>query len=316
MCKAIGQVNFFGYQQRHIVKDLKRTWDAIEPLIKAMPYIKSVAWHDGEAIDWNASLFRSNHSYTQSLVRSHQLHYLGNAKLPRISMDTGSKWITGIEHDPSSRGRVIINKTTRYSNPYFRWRSIADHYRSILLFVGTTDEHNAFVREFGPVEYRPTNDLLEVACLIAGADLTIANQSSVLALAEGMKAPRIACMCLTQPDVVVQAGDLTVQRCTDGQCTLPAIGGIPSVTIRGAFPITDISTNVVPPGGGWYYPNYTKTPHFTSLRGHVSHGEKMTTEQAGEAIIQHTADLHPDFFVNHEKRQAMLMFQQAVTNAQ
>jgi ADP-heptose:LPS heptosyltransferase len=51
------------------------------------------------------------------------------------------------------------------------------------------EEHREFEREFGKVEHLPTQDLLQVARLIAGSDLFIGNQGcpAWIAMAIGHK---------------------------------------------------------------------------------------------------------------------------------
>ena len=55
------------------------------------------------------------------------------------------------------------------------------------LFVGTISEYDAFVQNTGcNIKYRPVKDFLELAGLIAGADLFLGNQSMALSIAMGL----------------------------------------------------------------------------------------------------------------------------------
>ena len=65
-----------------------------------------------------------------------------------------------------------------------------------MVFVGSPDEHFAFQQYAGPVSYHHTPDYLELAQVIAGADLFIGNQSSPFWVAEGLKAPTVLEVCL------------------------------------------------------------------------------------------------------------------------
>lgn len=312
--RAIGGVNLFAYDQRHVCKRLLHRLPALQPLLESQDYIKSVKVHDGEPIDWNSSLFRNNHQYTHSLVRSHQLHYLGQRQLPRISLDVSTPWLRNITPSPISNGRVVINKTMRYPNQHFKWKEVLDHYGKLCLFVGLPEEHHHFQKEYGEIEFIQTKDLLEVAQIIAGASLTVANQSVALAMAEGLKAPRIACICIYQPDVCIQRGDPTVQRSADGACLLPAIGDVPEKMIPPVSGMMAINKGRVPPNGGWRHGNLTHT-HFSALQYDISQRRKISMEEAEKEIIAQTVATSPEFF-RLPPNTDNIKFSQALENAQ
>ena len=55
------------------------------------------------------------------------------------------------------------------------------------IFVGTPNEHNAFVSWTGcNIPYRPVQNFKELADLIAGADLFLGNQSMAYSIATGL----------------------------------------------------------------------------------------------------------------------------------
>jgi SAM-dependent methyltransferase len=89
------------------------------------------------------------------------------------------------EHIPGKP--VLIHRSPRWQNPVFPWRKVLDLHGSRCIFVGLPSEHEAFVKEFGPVPFRPTKNFLELARLIAGCELYIGNQSAPYAIAEAMK---------------------------------------------------------------------------------------------------------------------------------
>jgi len=55
------------------------------------------------------------------------------------------------------------------------------------IFVGTQAEHADFVQVTGvPIVYHPVSNFLELANIVAGADLVLANQNFVYSLAMGL----------------------------------------------------------------------------------------------------------------------------------
>jgi len=88
-------------------------------------------------------------------------------------------------------------------------------------------------------EYAITQDYLELAKLIAGADLFIGNQSSPMALTIGLGVPFIQETCLWTPDCLYPRKDGTY--CYDG--------GISHFEIPPFSPPPDVDRNALPPGG-------------------------------------------------------------------
>lgn len=84
---------------------------------------------------------------------------------------------------------VVLARSARYHAHSFPWARIVAATNGQAVFMGTPAEHAAFVAAFGFVPYYPTKDLLELAFVIAGADLFVGNQSCPRAIAEGLKVP-------------------------------------------------------------------------------------------------------------------------------
>lgn len=92
------------------------------------------------------------------------------------------------------RGRdVVINRTARWlpnslSEQWARWRTEGIETRAV--FVGLPEEYSKFCEDTGwSIPWAKTNDMLELAEVIAGAKLFIGNQSQALALAIGLGVP-------------------------------------------------------------------------------------------------------------------------------
>ena len=97
-----------------------------------------------------------------------------------------------------------------------------DKYARDAVFVGLPDEHAAFCREVGPVTQYPTDDLLQVARVIAGAKLFVGNQSSPRAIAEGLKKPVVQEIFMHDPNCCFNRPDEWDGR--DGSVHLPELG--------------------------------------------------------------------------------------------
>ena len=190
----------------------------IVPLAESQPYISECRpYAPTDSIDWPAEQFRRGwHSQTSNLMTSHARHAQHCGLITELP--TGATpWLT---IEAPHHGRVVVNRTERYNNPHFPWRELVEHLRDQILFVGAPNEHRHFCNCFGEVEYQPTKDLLEVAKLIKGSSLYIGNQSCGMAIAEGLKHPRIQEVALHIPDCIYPGND-TAQYVATSQITLP-----------------------------------------------------------------------------------------------
>ena len=105
-------------------------------------------------------------------------------------------------HWPRERPWLTVPKATRAApvlfarsldrhHPAFPWPALRAAFAGRAAFVGTAAEHAAFEAAAGPVPLYLTNNLLEVAEALAGADLFVGNECAARAVAEGLKVPVI-----------------------------------------------------------------------------------------------------------------------------
>lgn len=84
----------------------------------------------------------------------------------------------------------VVNRTARWTNPeslavWAQWREEGADQASV--FVGLPEEYEAFKKFSGwRIDYQPTENMLELAEVIAGAEQFIGNQSVALSLAIGL----------------------------------------------------------------------------------------------------------------------------------
>lgn len=154
-------------------------FDMLKPLLEAQPYIRQCRWSDTvPKLDHDFSSFRHDFEQGQDLA-TWQAKHLGVT----ISYDP---WLISFR-SPKSLGRVIVARSGRYQNTDFPWRRIVSDYRKKILFVGLPEEHKSFQIQNGCiVEYCPTENLLELAEVIAGCELFIGNQSCPFWIAAGL----------------------------------------------------------------------------------------------------------------------------------
>ena len=168
-----------------------RTWhgmdrekaDSLRSLLIQQDYIDDVEFidhHPREFCPLNG--FRDHCGSGRNLADAH----LSTHAFPFTERDT--RWLS-VDAKPSAT--VLFARTQAHHRPRFIWNAAFGKYAGRCAFIGTTDEHAAFVAEFGDLPHIGTPNLLAVAQAIAGCALLIANQSCVPAIAEGLKHPLI-----------------------------------------------------------------------------------------------------------------------------
>lgn len=202
--RAIGAGNFIigdvpmrhGLGRRQSMKGER--YEYIERLIGLQPYIHSVQWQEiPTLVSHDFSTFRTTRNFHGRTIAEWQASYL------HVSDVDYSPWLRCTPAKYSS-GRVICARSPRYHEDEFPWRGIMDRVGERALFVGLPDEHKAFEDYTGrTVEHARTEDMLGVAQLIAGADLTVVNQTSTFWVAVGLGVPLIQETCRRVVDSVV-----------------------------------------------------------------------------------------------------------------
>lgn len=161
-----------------------KRFDAIKPLLEAQPYIESVTWSDTvPAVDFDFSTFRHDHILGENLAEWQARHFG-----VEISLEP---WLTVPNLFREMSDRIIVARTARYQNWQFPWRRIVQEHGERILFVGMPNEHAAFCKINGKVDHLPTADLLEVAQVIAGSSMLIANQTAACWVGLGLGHPLV-----------------------------------------------------------------------------------------------------------------------------
>jgi hypothetical protein len=287
-------------QSRLLLRDDGRTKGIVKrqhlitPLVLSQSYITECRPYtpDDTQIDWPAEQFRRGwHSQTSNLMTSHARHAQHCGVITDVP--TGAEPWLAIEAKP--HGKVVINRTERYNNAAFPWRELVQHLKDQILFVGTSDEYRRFTQSFGEVEYQPTKDLLEVAKLIKGSTYFVGNQSCAMAIAEGLKHPRIQETSLGIPDCIYP-GNETAQYVATSQITLP------DGTLIGqglTYKLSDLKPFSEVPRCGWacqFGPHSVSgsTPERTAKD--LARLTKMPYEMAQAEVMSYILRRDPGFF--------------------
>lgn len=275
------------------------------PLIERQPYINSIRCSEEEP-DVDLAEFRTFHRADVSLMVAQQNYVNSKHKLGLRSKGR-EPWLFHVEHSKDSKDKVVVARSPRYHNHLFPWQKIVDHYGpERILFMGPDEEYKSFCLAFGHVPNANTKDLLEVAKLIQGSEVFIGNQSSPLSVAEGLKHPRIAEICLGVCDVIFK--DDKAQWVAHGSVVLPDVAGSGELVIESQLKAVklphEINRGCPPPCQWWWGEMHSMSLKELSQR--VSRIDRTKTEtEWGDAILLNTMQKFPEHFKDFGK-QAML----------
>ena len=210
----LGPNSFHGMATR--VPMTKDHCETIAPLLRIQHYIQSVEYRvSSNGVDFNLNEFRSEMVGGQyldcrpgfNLAKVHLKHF-------GLSLNLDEKpWIT-VDY-PNPAFPVIIARSERYHGRVFDWQMILREYDGKIGFIGTKQEHADFTEEFGLIPHVETKDLLDVARVIAGAELFVGNQSCPYAIAVGLGQQAILENCDTVPNSIYRRSNL-ILGCSSG----------------------------------------------------------------------------------------------------
>lgn len=290
--QAAGKANYLWLYDRPWTNHIERRYHLIEPLLSAQPYIKCVAVGNGKSIDYDIAEFRQIYNPYQALTETQSDWMNKKYGLPKVRGD--KQWLF-CNKSEESKGRVVVARSPRYHNSHFPWSKIVNHLREEILFIGLKQEHEAFCAEFGPVEYKSTQNMLEAAELIAGSTLFIGNQSSPNSIAEGLKHPRIQETNLRVPDCIF-SGSKNAQYVADGRVVLPAIGDKEGLVIESPYSGFRPYTLSECPPKGWQYPGLT-SQYSIQVQGDIlAKKDGISRQEAMDSIYQVALERIPEYF--------------------
>lgn len=148
--------------------------DAIIPLLETQSYINRICTTEPKGRHIDASTFRSSPMVLGRTLAEYRARWL-NIK---ISLEP---WLDLPKQEKN--GLAIFHRSTRYNNPLFKWKEIVQYFGDRAVCIGSEEERLRLKEIVGNIEYIKTDNLLDVAKLIAGCDMFVGNQSSPLNIA-------------------------------------------------------------------------------------------------------------------------------------
>jgi len=152
----------------------------LKPLLLAQSYIHSVTF-DPAAKPTSLDGFR-DHFAAGNLADMH---------LSTHGLSWEHRSTAWLKVNPNPKYEVVFIRTQRYNNHGFDWSRIYRKYYGKAVFLGFDNEHAIFERDIGPIPRIEETNFLTIAEYIAGSSLYVGNYTSLSAIAEGLKHPRM-----------------------------------------------------------------------------------------------------------------------------
>ena len=186
-------VSQYGYRPedvdvQHKGRFTEQDYAWLQPLLERQEYIQKVStWQQGDAIPdvdldkYRAVLYRT---FEGNILEAYHRTF----NIPFTANDLTTPWL---EADPVTVKPIVITRSLRYrpQNGEQGWRDIISTgmLEDNSVFVGTPAEHADFIKTFNiTVPYYSVANFLELANVIAGADLVVCNQGFTYSLAIGL----------------------------------------------------------------------------------------------------------------------------------
>jgi len=195
---AFGVVNAGIHSGRYTQKDL----DFLFPLLDHQSYVHKLDVWRNETVDYDLGTHykfttRPNSPQTRTEAwQGNQTECYGmvcglDIKKYRKELII-DPWLDPMEPICIPGRPVVINRTGRYlrgSDPmpemWVKW--VNEGLDQVAVFLGTQEECDTFNQQFKcKVPYKPVTDMLEMARIIQGSEMVIANQSPIMAIAIGL----------------------------------------------------------------------------------------------------------------------------------
>ena len=173
-------------------------FDMMKPLVEAHPYVNSFQVWTGQQCIVDLDIHRQR----QIGMPYGSIHRWLGYCYPDMMADYTQPWIWTYTPHPVTTGKVIVNRTSRYTNEWINYFFLKE-FRHKLVFAGLPDEHKRFQDAWGfELELLVVKDFLELARAIGSARFFLGNQSMCYHIAEAMKVPRILESCAFAPNCI------------------------------------------------------------------------------------------------------------------
>lgn len=191
-------VSQYGYRATEVAAEHRgrltdSDYDMLRPLLERQSYIQDVGtWTqtDPEPLvdldKFRGVLFRK---FEGNYVQAYHMTF----GMPYTMQDLDSAWL---QADAVTVAPIVISRTSRYQSPGGAavWQSLLQQPGVVdnAIFVGNAQEHQTFQSEVQvDIRHHVINDFLELANLVAGAQMVMANQNFVYSLAMALARPAV-----------------------------------------------------------------------------------------------------------------------------
>lgn len=180
--------------QRNMIN--QAAFDFIAPLLKNQSYISNTIFHK-DLYPTKGNEFRKWLRWF-NIAESH-FYAFGHAKEDTLNFIRRNTWI---EAEPKKIKRILVSKTGRYVNNNLNFDLLKDFHKDDLGFIGTEREYLDF-QDYSKIklDHVKIGSMLEMAEVIAGAELMVCNPSSPCAVSQSAGTPTII---LCRPENVAQ----------------------------------------------------------------------------------------------------------------
>lgn len=167
-------------------------YELLKPLLKRQSYIESVGtWTQGTP-EPDVDLDRFRGVLFRGFEGNYVEAYHRTFGLPFTMADYDTAWL---EADANPVAKIVVSRTPRYRSPNGDavWQSLMAQPGAAdsAIFIGTPAEHAEFEQNISPIPHHKVDNFLELANIVAGAELVLANQNFVFSLAMGLGRPAV-----------------------------------------------------------------------------------------------------------------------------
>lgn len=167
-------------------------FDILKPFMESLPYINSFNVYNGEAIDYSLeeagfTIVQQNGNYTYSYATALGLDFYKNYNEFMLT-----PWLEVADPIRIPGRPVVVNRVNRHlygCDPELKgWREFLKRgLKDTAVYVGKEDEHAWFEQTLDiKIPHYKTENILDVARVIAGAEQFIGSQSMCLSIAIGL----------------------------------------------------------------------------------------------------------------------------------
>ena len=161
----------------------------LKPFLESQDYItQATTWQQGDA-EPDVDLDRFRGVLFRGFEGNYVEAYHRTFNLPFLVTDYDTPWLS--IDNPVTIRPMVVSRTFRYRDPAAdaTWRDMAEsgNLKELGVFLGTEAEYRDFIQVTGvQLPWQPVADFLELARIVAGAELVMANQNFVYSLAMGL----------------------------------------------------------------------------------------------------------------------------------